>query len=562
MPDYTLPTTEEINTYLRNFYPEISGGNEQLTLSAELINEVLTHFDLPPDAGAQLFPNNTWTFSSTASPLETDSQVTETADRTYEIYDKAKKAKKFGQKVYEKAKTFQEIGAELEKDESLVAYLKAHPELIIEADGSRRLALYYLKYGRRGQLGRAMRARRTGRAMARAQKARAAGATAEVAAAEGAAAAAGTGLALAFSELILPFLIFTKTGRKISKKGIKIVFGILIFSFLFWVLIFGTIFFVMQYQFNSPEGERNEIPVTKGSEVQATTPEGQLGIRKDVVANDPANPTSLTYTLTIFNNSQHEVTNIKIEDSQKVLGEAEGCVNGFALPAGETKTCSYTQAYACTDGVVFNNVKVTGTDAIDQVNLEGTDAASFGQGTSTGEAPCGYPIRGAFTQGCQTSHAPDIAMDLAAPTNTDVHSMLAGSAQRCTSGSGGSLTGYGYHVKVSGGSWSTLHGHLLKTITPGTPEYPSAPGSGTNCSASFPVTKNQTIGYVNNTGSSTGPHLHYEIKKNGALVCPHPVGESRYFYETNKSFLDGTASDCRTTAPICPPASGGGAIPL
>ena len=559
MPDYTLPTTQEINTYLRNFYPEISGGNEQLTLSSELINEVLTHFDLPPEASAQLFPNNTWTFSSSITPFEPDSQVTEAADRTYDIYEKAKKARKIGQKVYEKARTFQEIGAELEKDESLVSYLAEHPELIIEADGSRRLALYYLKYGKRGQLGRAIRARRTGRAMARAQKARAAGATAEVAAAEGAAAAAaGTGLALAFFELILPFLIFTKTGRKISKKGIKIVFGILIFSFLFWVLIFGTIFFVMQYQFNSPEGERNEIPVTKGMEILATTPVGQLAIRKDVIVENQENPTSLTYTLTILNNSQHEVTNIQIEDSQHTLTEAEGCANGFSLGAGESKTCTYDQAYTCTDGVVFNSVKVTGTDATESVNLVGTDASSFGQGTSTGEAPCGYPVRGAFSQGCQSSHAPDIAMDLAVGTGREVHATHAGSAQRCTMSSGGSLYGYGYHVKISGGSYSTLYAHMLSDISPGSPAYP---GIGQPCSASFTVNKNDIIGYVDNTGSSTGPHLHYEIKKDGALVCPHPVGESRYFYESDKSFLDGTASDCKSTPPVCPPAQSPGGNP-
>jgi murein DD-endopeptidase MepM/ murein hydrolase activator NlpD len=34
------------------------------------------------------------------------------------------------------------------------------------------------------------------------------------------------------------------------------------------------------------------------------------------------------------------------------------------------------------------------------------------------------------------------------------------------------------------------------------------------------VTQNQVIGFVGSTGLSTGPHLHYEMKKNGALINP------------------------------------------
>lgn len=68
--------------------------------------------------------------------------------------------------------------------------------------------------------------------------------------------------------------------------------------------------------------------------------------------------------------------------------------------------------------------------------------------------------------------------------------------------------GHGNHVKLDhGGGWGTGYSHMSRIAV--------APGGR--------VRAGQIIGYVGSTGLSTGPHLHYELYRNGAKVNPLSV---------------------------------------
>lgn len=91
-------------------------------------------------------------------------------------------------------------------------------------------------------------------------------------------------------------------------------------------------------------------------------------------------------------------------------------------------------------------------------------------------------------------------VDLAAPLGTPVRAILEGTAHVVRS-----LTGYGLHIVVDhGGGLTSLYGHL-DTV---------AVDDGVE------VAVGAVIGTVGSTGNSTGPHLHFEIRRDGIAEDP------------------------------------------
>ena len=91
-------------------------------------------------------------------------------------------------------------------------------------------------------------------------------------------------------------------------------------------------------------------------------------------------------------------------------------------------------------------------------------------------------------------------VDLRASMNTPVYSPASGVVTYS-----GWMNGYGKIVIIDhGGGYTTRYAHLNRWIV----------SKGTK------VKKGQLIAKTGNTGISTGPHLHYEIRKNGSSIDP------------------------------------------
>ncbi|TFW12689.1 M23 family metallopeptidase [Brevundimonas intermedia] len=105
-------------------------------------------------------------------------------------------------------------------------------------------------------------------------------------------------------------------------------------------------------------------------------------------------------------------------------------------------------------------------------------------------------------------------IDIAAPKGTTVFTAAEGEVVR----TGYDPKGYGNFIEVRHpNGMSTLYGHLSRIDV--------ANGDA--------VTMGQRIGLVGSTGYSTGPHLHFEVRRNGAQVNPTKVVD-RHFEVTVK----------------------------
>lgn len=129
---------------------------------------------------------------------------------------------------------------------------------------------------------------------------------------------------------------------------------------------------------------------------------------------------------------------------------------------------------------------------------EGKDTRSDDQKKPQGVLGFITPVAGRLTQRFARYHA---GVDLAGDTGSPIAAAASGKVVTAVK----ERWGYGWHVVVDhGGGMTTLYAHL----------------SQINVSPGQNISQGQSVGLRGDTGRSTGPHLHFEVRKNGVPQNP------------------------------------------
>lgn len=151
------------------------------------------------------------------------------------------------------------------------------------------------------------------------------------------------------------------------------------------------------------------------------------------------------------------------------------------------------------------------TPAQDKIVLKGTKKVPANAGNGGGTAVSGkftVPVKSSYRissrfgprnlAGAASNY--HYGIDLAAPTGTPFYASRAGTVSYA-----GSASGYGLVIYIDHGDGTqTRYGHCSKLLV----------------KKGQKVSQGQLIGLVGATGDATGPHLHFEIRVNGAAVNP------------------------------------------
>ena len=191
-----------------------------------------------------------------------------------------------------------------------------------------------------------------------------------------------------------------------------------------------------------------------------------------------------------------------------------------------------------TGNIIYSNLKLSGVNnSLYYFNKKSSEGHYDENGKSVKKALMKTPINGARLSSAfgMRKHPIDgynkmhRGTDFAAPKGTPIMASGDGVIKRARWCGGG-----GNCVKIRHNStYQTIYAHMLKF--------------GRGIREGVRVKQGQIIGYVGSTGNSTGPHLHYEVVKNGKKINSQKLrlpsgkilkGKNRKIFEIKKIKLD------------------------
>lgn len=221
--------------------------------------------------------------------------------------------------------------------------------------------------------------------------------------------------------------------------------------------------------------DNNRLSELKKIEEQIAAVKKELEDEKNVLVN-----------LKSENDSQMSALKTKQAESQKIINSITSDINEYeaALKAQEkAEAAAREEIRRLTAQTSQNRVFVGGTFAWPSVSS--TITSSYGTRV--------HPV----TKTVKTH----TGIDIGAAQGTSIYAAAAGTVLV----SGWNSGGYGYYVVIDhGGGITTLYAHCSSLLV----------------SSGQTVTKGQVIAKVGSTGMSTGPHLHFEVLKNGSHTNP------------------------------------------
>ena len=200
----------------------------------------------------------------------------------------------------------------------------------------------------------------------------------------------------------------------------------------------------------------------------------------------------------------------RLAEQMREVHPAVGWLLGGVVAIGTIPAAAALALGVLLQAAVIGSVASGHAGADDQATdwrRQGEIGRSLGGTESSGEWL--WPVIGRLTTrygGCTFAMCPHWGIDIAGALGTPVVAARDG----VVTAAGWDPDGYGHFVILAhSGGWQTLYAHLQPPDT-----------GGLRLSLSDEVRRGDPIGGLGSSGASTGPHLHFEMWRDGSRVDP------------------------------------------